>query len=112
MLACRHLALPLTLVASLGASQTYAASGSIGANFSDGLTFEWPWPGSAIAFQVLPVSPTYVYVQQPLKMAAAGLPGGVAPVGSISLVPEPHRWATLLTGFGLVILALRRRINR
>ena len=38
--------------------------------------------------------------------------GGMAGKPASNKIPEPHRWATLLTGFGLVILALRRRINR
>ena len=110
MLACRHLALTLALAASLVAGQAYAdpTEGS----FSGALVMVWPWSSSAIASVPPPVSPTYVYAQKPIKVAAVGLPGGLAPVGSVSLVPEPHRWTTPLTGFGLVILALRRRINR
>ena len=110
VLACRTLALTLTLAASLGVGQAHAAPGPADASFSAGLIFEWPWSGFAITSQT-PL-PTYVYVQEPINVAWIGLPGGVGPVGSVSLVPELHRWATLLTGFGLVILALRRRINR
>ncbi len=109
MFACRPLALTLALAACLGAGRAQAdpADGS----FSAGLVVEWPWSGFAIASVPPPVPPPYVYAQEPINAAWIGLPGGVAPVGSASPVPEPRRWATLLTGLGLVILALRRRIN-
>ena len=112
MSTCRLLVLTLALAASLGVNQTYADPGPADESFSAGLTFVWPWSGFALTFFQAspPVPPTYVVFQEPY--VAVGLPEGVAPIGSVSLVPEPHRWATLLTGFGLVILALRRRINR
>ena len=110
MVACRYLALTFVLAASLGAGRAHAdpAEGS----FSAGLAVEWPWSGSAIASVPPPMPPVYVYAQEPISVAWIGLPGGVAPIGSVSLVPEPRRWAMLPTGFGLVVLALRRRINR
>ncbi len=110
MPACRHLALTLAFAASLVAGLAHAdpAEGS----FSAGLVTLWPWSGFAIASVPPPVPPTYIYAPEPINVAWIGLPGGVAPLGSVGLVPEPHRWTTLLTGFGLVILALRRRIRQ
>ena len=110
MIACRHLALTLAFAAPLVAGQAHAdpAEGS----FSAGLVALWPGSGFAIASVPPPVPPAYIYAPEPINAAWIGLPGGVAPVGSVSLVPEPRRWAMLLTGFGLVVLALRRRINR
>lgn len=110
MFTWRPLTLTLVLAVSLGVGQAHADP--VGTSFSAGLAVEWPWSGFAITSQPPPVPVTYLYAQAPISVAWIGLPGGVAPVGSVSLVPEPHRWATLLTGFGLVILALRRRINR
>ena len=107
----RPLTLTLALAASLWVGQTYAAHGPADASFSAGLTFVWPWSGAALSSEARPLAPP-VFAQELDYVAWIGLPGGVAPVGSVNLVPEPHRWATLLTGFGLVILALRRRIRQ
>ena len=111
MSVCRRLALIFSLATALWTGQTYADPGPADASFSAGLTFVWPWSGAALSSEARPLAPP-VFAQELDYVAWIGLPEGVAPVGSVSLVPEPHRWATLLTGFGLVILALRRRIRQ
>lgn len=109
MSACRPLALTIALAAALVAGQAHADSAE--GSFSAGQVMLWPGSGSALFSEARPLAPP-VFAPQLDYVAWIGLPGGVAPVGSVGQVPEPHRWAMLPTGLGLVILALRRRINR
>lgn len=68
-----------------------------------------PWQKQQLSF-------TATAVSQVLTFLAVGTPGGAPPISfldgvSVAGVPEPAMWAMMVSGFGLVGFAARRRSN-